>query len=167
MEADSVMTLPRTKQVPLAEQVWQQPDQVNHSDCLSHPRISPPPSVAPSPICFLLLLAASLSFLPCVGGKRRSGSQRASRPNLTSQTPTPTSSIPPPLHLLLATDSHWFPVPVVPISEARCTMGAGTKDKMPLIIAARGTVRWRAGGRGRGKGIEKGRLWSSTQTILL
>lgn len=26
-------------------------------------------------------------------------------------------------------------------------MGAGTKDKMPLIIAARGTERWRAGGR--------------------
>lgn len=24
-------------------------------------------------------------------------------------------------------------------------MGAGTKDKMPLIIAARGTERWRAG----------------------
>lgn len=31
-------------------------------------------------------------------------------------------------------------------------MGAGTKDKMPLIIAARGTERWRAGGREGGRG---------------
>lgn len=44
-------------------------------------------------------------------------------------------------------NSRQFPVPVVPISEARCTMGAGTKDKMPLIIAAKGTERWRAGER--------------------
>lgn len=50
-------------------------------------------------------------------------------------------------------------------------MGAGTKDKMPLIIAARGTERGRVGeweGRrservgGKGKG-----LWSANQTLLL
>lgn len=31
-------------------------------------------------------------------------------------------------------------------------MGAGTKDKMPLIIAARGTERWRDGEQGGGAG---------------
>lgn len=80
-----------------------------------------------------------------------------------SNLPDPLSSLShtPPLQYhhhppsLLATDSHWFPVPVVPISEARCTMGAGTKDKMPLIIAARGRERWRTGGRERER--EKGR----------
>lgn len=51
-------------------------------------------------------------------------------------------------------------------------MGAGTKDKMPLIIAARGTERWRAGEwEGRrservGKKKVKG-LWSANQTLLL
>lgn len=60
-------------------------------------------------------------------------------------------------------------------------MGAGTKDKMPLIIAARGTERWRDGeqggggwrrrserGEGRGGGKKKGKgLWSANQTLLL
>lgn len=53
-------------------------------------------------------------------------------------------------------------------------MGAGTKDKMPLIIAARGTERWRAGEWGEGEVREQGGdrekgkgLWSANQTLLL
>lgn len=51
-------------------------------------------------------------------------------------------------------------------------MGAGTKDKMLLIIAARGTERWRAGewkGR-RSERIRKKKskgIWSANQTLLL
>lgn len=54
-------------------------------------------------------------------------------------------------------------------------MGAGTKDKMPLIIAARGTERWRAGeweGRrservGRKKKKGKGALVCKPDTLAV
>lgn len=55
-----------------------------------------------------------------------------------------------------------LPVPVVPISEARCTMGARTKDKMPLIIAARDRVMVSRRERWKDK-----RLCSANQTLLL
>lgn len=66
-------------------------------------------------------------------------------------------------------NSHWLPVPAVPISEARCTTGAGTKDKMSLIIAAKGTEQWRVGecGSMSGWGGGQGALVCKPETLAV